>query len=296
MLPPKIILKHILPRLDGETLIALSLVSSEFFHLICENTDDHQWRNICISTCPSLLSNGPLWLSDMITNMVHGGSYRSFLFDAFSSIHHRNHLPQPPIINFSYAVDIFFEGEHEREPLYTNIEYQRISSHCMWCNSSVAIDVCFKFCASNMVDSNLNFIEVKKDGCEEYLKEKLRLSCVLISSRYCKISSRIRNRAWGLFSSSCKPIVYPTNNKRWVVAEYETVMPGLLDCYCDDCEMEMVKFKVKVKCGWKGGEEDRFYVKSIEFKMEDMNGKGLKEEYAARVLLNAVENGERKNK
>jgi hypothetical protein len=80
------------------------------------------------------------------------------------------------------------------------------------------------------------------------------------------------------------------------VVEYETVMPGLLDCDCDDCEKEMVKFKVKVKCGWKGREEDTFYVKSIEFRMEDMNGKGLKEEYAARVLLNAVENGERKNK
>ncbi|KAK2353359.1 hypothetical protein QL285_090987 [Trifolium repens] len=215
------------------------------------------------------------------------GGYRSFFSDAFPSIHHGNTPPPPPpppppaCADFTYAVDIFFQGEQEREHLYTNIVYQDIN-----------IKTCpnpayFELHASNWVDSNLNFIEVKKDGCEEYLIEKLRLSCVLISSRY----DLTPDRAWGLFSSSCKPVVSVTINKRWVEAVYETVMPGLCKT-----KTEMVKFKVKVKCGWKGGEEHRFYVKSIEFRMEDMNGKSLKEEYAARVLLNAVENGERKRK
>ncbi|MCI58048.1 hypothetical protein A2U01_0079301, partial [Trifolium medium] len=45
----------------------------------------------------------------------------------------------------------------------------------------------------------------------------------------------------------------------------------------------MVKFKVKVKCGWKG--KDKFYVKCIEFRMEGMNGEHLMEEDAAIVLL-----------
>jgi hypothetical protein len=58
----------------------------------------------------------------------------------------------------------------------------------------------------------------------------------------------------------------------------------------------MVKFKVMVKCGWEGGEEDKFYVKCIEFRMEDMNGIQLLKEDAAIFLLNAIEFGERKKK
>ncbi|MCI49216.1 F-box family protein [Trifolium medium] len=59
---------------------------------------------------------------------------------------------------------------------------------------------------------------------------------------------------------------------------------------------KMVKCEVKVTCSWKDEEEDRFYVRSIEFVMEDMKGKPLLEKHAAIVLLNAIENGERKKK
>ncbi|MCI15618.1 hypothetical protein A2U01_0036756 [Trifolium medium] len=55
---------------------------------------------------PSLLSNGPLWLSEMIS-MFPGGDYRSFFFNAFPSIHHRNNPRPPPtphIANFTYAL------------------------------------------------------------------------------------------------------------------------------------------------------------------------------------------------
>ncbi|MCH83351.1 F-box protein, partial [Trifolium medium] len=110
---------------------------------------------------------------------------------------------------------------------------------------------------------------VKKDGCVEYLQEKLRLSCVVMEPN--------RKRAGSLFRTSCKPVVSYTTNKRYVKAKryikavYETVMPGM----CKDYYTEMVKFKVKVKCDWEDGEEDRFYVRCIEFRMEDMNGKRL---------------------
>ncbi|PNX70495.1 F-box family protein, partial [Trifolium pratense] len=128
---------------------------------------------------------------------------------------------------------------------------------------------------------------VKKHGCVEYLEEKLRLSCVVMEPNI--------KRAGSLFRTSCKPVVSFTTNKRnpkakrLVKAVYETVMPGM-------CYTEMVKFKVKVKCDWEDGEEDRFNVRSIEFIMENMNGIRLMRDEAAIVLLNAIENGERKNK
>ncbi|PNY16012.1 F-box family protein, partial [Trifolium pratense] len=70
-----------------------------------------------------------------------------------------------------------------------------------------------------------------KDRCVEYLEEKLRLSCVVIEPN--------RKRAGSLFRTSCKPVVSFTTDKRYVIAVYETVMPGL---------SEMVKFQVKLTC------------------------------------------------
>ncbi|GAU31966.1 hypothetical protein TSUD_359110 [Trifolium subterraneum] len=118
----------------------------------------------------------------------------------------------------------------------------------------------------------------------EYLEEKLRLSCVVMEPN--------RKRAGSLFRTSCKPVVSFTTNKRYLKAVYETVMPGRCNYYYT----EMVKFKVKVKCDWEDGEEDRFYVRCIEFRMEDMKGKRPMKDEAAIVLLDAIEYGERKNK
>ncbi|XP_045791950.1 F-box protein At2g27310-like [Trifolium pratense] len=298
-LPRDIIDTCILPCLDGETLIALSSVSYEFFPLINED----QWRNICISTWPSLLLYSPKILSKMISMFPYG--YRSFFSDAFPSIHHPNTPPPPPPhrANFNYAIDIFLQGEQEEErlPLYANVQYQYINiKTCRHSkkknkkkqkNISTGGSNAFKLFPNTCYSlyPNLKFIPVKKDGCEEYLKEKLKLSCVLVSSRYDLIPRR--NRAWGLFSSSCKPDVYVSTSKRWAVATYETVMPGLFKYYT-----EMVKFQMDVNCRWEDGEEDRFYVSYIMFRMKDMNGKLVKEEDAAKVLLNAIENGERKKK
>ncbi|GAU31970.1 hypothetical protein TSUD_359150 [Trifolium subterraneum] len=190
-LPRDIILTYILPCLEGETLITLS-----------------SW--------PSLLYYGPVTLSALIS--MFPGGYRSFFSDAFPSIHHRNipPPPPPPKAYFTYAIDLFLHGE--REPLYTEIEYQPINiktypRHAPWWISTVGSDAYFQIHAY-------------------------------------------------------------TINERGVVALYETVMPGLYD--------ELVKFQ--------------FYVRCIDLRMEDMNGKHLKEEYAAKVLLNAIENGERKKK
>ncbi|KAK2353358.1 F-box protein [Trifolium repens] len=118
-LPQDIILSYILPRLDGETLIALSSVSSEFFHLICKNNNNDLWRNICISKWPSLLSCRPIVLSTMIS--MFSGGYRSFFSAAFPSIHHRNTAPPPPPplppVYISHMPLIYFYRENKNRNL-----------------------------------------------------------------------------------------------------------------------------------------------------------------------------------
>ncbi|GAU26195.1 hypothetical protein TSUD_354170 [Trifolium subterraneum] len=97
---------HILPHLDGKTLIILSSVSSQFHNLIWKNINNNSdlWLNICISTWPSLLTTLP-------------GGYRSFFLDAFPSIHPPLNNPLPPPLprnaSFFYTVDIFLRGEQQ---------------------------------------------------------------------------------------------------------------------------------------------------------------------------------------
>jgi len=132
---------------------------------------------------------------------------------------------------------------------------------------------------------NLNFkyIHVKEEGCEEYLKENLRLSWVVIES--------YRKRAGSLFRSSVKPVsVKHVSASLETKVVYETMMPGLSEDYT-----EMVKCKVKVTCHRKGG-DDGFYVNNLELQMNDMNGKIVWEKHGVKVLMNAIKNGKRKKK
>lgn len=88
----------------------------------------------------------------------------------------------------------------------------------------------------------MNFIQVKKEGCEKYLEEKFKFNCVVIEP--------YRKRAGSLFRSSCKPV---SVKQAFLGVEvvYETMMPGLCECYT-----KMVKCEVKVTCSWKDKKED----------------------------------------
>jgi hypothetical protein len=130
-----------------------------------------------------------------------------------------------------------------------------------------------------------NYIKVKKEGCEEYLKQKMTFSCVAIS--------RIGIKRAGSLFSGCKAVSAQPDNLG-VMVVFERVLPvpvGLSVSYT-----EMVKCRIEVTCSWKGDEEDKFFVNFIYLTMKDMNGKPLLERHGAAVVLNAIHNGERRGR
>jgi hypothetical protein len=280
-LDPDIITFHILPNLDGKSLIILSSVSSQFYNLIWKiNNNSDLWRNICISTWPSLLTNFPKpdFHSSVIS--VLPGGYRTFFLDAFPSIHPplNNPLPPPPIATFFYAVDIFLH--EEQQPLYSLHTFTFNKTH-----EYVGRPI-FRILFAHLSPKR-KYIKVKKEGCEEYLKQKLTFSCVAIDHKGIK-------RAGSLFSG-CKAVsAQPDHLGLGVMVVFEKVLPvpaGLSVSYT-----EMMKCRIEVTCSWEGKREDKFFVNFIYFTMIDMNGKPLLERHGAAVILNAIQNGERRGR
>ncbi|WJX86043.1 hypothetical protein P8452_68408 [Trifolium repens] len=286
-LDPDIITFHILPHLDGKTLIILSSVSSQFYNLIWKiNTNNSDlWRNICISTWPSLLTNFPKKDFHFSVISVLPGGYRTFFLDAFPSIHpplNNPPPPPPPIATFFYAVDIFLHGE--QQPLYSLHTFQSTKTY-EYKSHPLAGPPIFRILLAHLSPKR-NYIKVKKEGCEEYLKQKLTFSCVAIDHKGIK-------RAGSLFSG-CKAVSAQPDHLG-VMVVFEKVLPvpaaGLSISYT-----EMMKCRIEVTCSWKGDGEDKFFVKFIYFTMIDMNGKPLLERHGSAVILNAIQNGERRGR
>ncbi|GAU15671.1 hypothetical protein TSUD_109290 [Trifolium subterraneum] len=230
-LDTNIITFHILPQLDGKTLIILSSVSSQFHNFIRSNNNysENLWLNICTSTWPSLVIT-PLVRDNFHSNVISilPGGYRTFFSDAFPSIHSPdlniiNHLPSPPcIMRFYYAVDIFLHGQpHPFSSLRANdlvyaAEYE-YRSH------SVHHNLAFRFGLSHQKHKSENFIKVKKQGFEEYLKQNLTFSCVVIETKEIK-------RAGSLFTRGCKPVEVTAISGR-VYVLFGTLLPSLSNMY-----------------------------------------------------------------
>jgi hypothetical protein len=131
------------------------------------------------------------------------------------------------------------------------------------------------------------FLSVKKEkeGCEEYLKQNMRFSCVVVDVN--------RKCAGSLFHpSTCKPVSVKVTRirvSREVEVVFETFIPAPVGFYT-----EMVKCEVKITCGWKEGDEEKFYMYAIDFTMDDMNGEQLTWKDGNLIISNAIENGKRK--
>ncbi|GAU26203.1 hypothetical protein TSUD_354250 [Trifolium subterraneum] len=217
------------------------------------------------------------------------GGYRSFFSHAFPSIHPplKNTLPPPPpMVFFYYAVDIFLEPEPKP---FCSAQ----SCHLIFTKEYVPHPLAgppYFRCPLYHFKANFKFITVKKDGYEEYLKQRLRFSCVAVDHN--------GNRVGSLFNG--RPVsVQPKNRGSWMVkAVYEIVLPGPGPRPClYNSYTEMVKCGVNVNFEWKDEGEDKFRVVKAYLKMKDMNRKPVWERHGANVLLNAIgrKRGEEEN-
>jgi hypothetical protein len=280
---------HILPRLDGETLMVLSWVSPEFRHLIINNDD--LMRKICISTWPSLLYKDG-YPCQFISRFP--GSYRSFFCQAFPPIDEHHPLPPPPpsprpVTFFMFSIDVFLQGQ--REPFYSDLTIEQVSTTDSTLESLLGTKLFnslrsthFRMDFSSCGDGR-KFFHVKIEGCEEYLKQNMRFSFVVVET--------LRECAGSLFHpSTCKPVSVKKmklDGTIGVEVVFETFIPAPVGFYT-----QMVKCEVKITCSWEEGEEDRFYVDIITFTMYDMNGKQVRSRNGNLIISNAIENGERK--
>ncbi|MCH82286.1 F-box protein, partial [Trifolium medium] len=263
-------------------------------HLASNNHNSKNlWQNICISTWPSLLATPAVpdfyfsGLKNFHSNVISTlpGGYRTFFSDAFPSIHSHDlntinpPPPSPPLfIRFYYAVDVFLHGQPH--PFSSLCATQLVQTRQVFDDF-----MGFKFRLYPLKHKLKNFIKVKKQGFEEYLKQNLTLSCVVIETKVSK-------HAGSLFTPGCKPVeVKPAATSGRVKVIFETLLPSLSNLYT-----QMIKCRTKIVCGWQGDAEDKFCVKCVYSTFKDMNGKRLLERHAAIIILNAIINGERKNK
>ncbi|CAJ2664819.1 unnamed protein product [Trifolium pratense] len=187
-----------------------------------------------------------------------------FIFcDAFPSIHPPLNNPLPPKAFFFYAIDIYLHGEPH--PLYSLYTPQLIYTS-EYTSHPLADPPIFRF-ALDHGKAKVNFIKVKKEGCLEYLKQKLTFSCVAIDP----IGIKLRG---SLFTSGCTAVsATHVILGRWVKVLFETALPmpvGLSNIYT-----KMMKCGMELTCSWEGDGEDKLFVNFIYITMKDMNEKPL---------------------
>ncbi|CAI8607879.1 unnamed protein product [Vicia faba] len=261
-LHPEIIHTHILPRLDGTTLTALSSVSSEFRHMICNN--DKLWKTICNSTWPYM----HCWNDSLFLPTFPCG-YRSFVSvsGSFPSLHHNNNnnnnssqsqcIDLLPTKNFIFAIAMYLQGEPDS--LYSIVESHRIEENM----SPVLYITSYHYCKFTLFDDS---IQEMKEGWKEYFLENFRLNWVVIDPT--------QKRAGSLFHSRCKPVsVQETLTNIKLV--YTTVMPVLPGLFT-----EMLKCRVEVMCFWRRGWKGLW----AKFRMKDIDKKIVKKKHVNTVL------------
>jgi hypothetical protein len=146
--------------------------------------------------------------------------------------------------------------------LFTKIQVQHMDRFDIYSHGNIF------FQYSSSLDTHTR---VKKESWDwtKYLSENLRLSWVVIDP--------LQNRAASLFRSSCKPLLFTQGMN--IVVEYSTMMAG------QNC-------RVIITCYGKNGRYG-LHMRSVLFRIVDMNRELVLERQDGIILLNAIQNGER---
>ncbi|KAL7583242.1 F-box protein At2g27310 [Lactuca sativa] len=264
---PHIVQTHILPRLDGPSLLSTATASS-YLQTLC--TDDNLWSHICRSTWPSTIDPR---LDHLISTFPAG--HQSFFQDSFPALitdvnHYNTILPStwssskpnswscsshPCPSELISAIDICYQNDI----IYSRVEFTDTTHDFLW--SPFWVELKDDPPINRLIPGISRWIDLKVDellGANKatlsHLKESLTLSWILIDPT--------RKRAVNL--SSMRPVSvmqhWMTNDS---LLEYVTVLPG---CSLND----MVQCRIEVALGVGGGGVG-LYVKEVVLKFEDLH-------------------------
>ncbi|CAM8975622.1 unnamed protein product [Rhodiola kirilowii] len=270
VLYPDIIHTQILTRLDGPTLASTSGASAQLHRL---TSDEQLWRNIAISTWPSVTHPK---LQSLISSFPN--RHRSLYSDSFPLLTTRQLKPDAKrlvdptriidqMVDLVSAVDLYYNGE----PIFTRVVETECDS--AWFHGSP-----FRI---DMLESKESVtVPIIHSGSDEAFKndleQNLTLSWILIDPS--------RNKSVNL--SSYKPVFV---RRRWTTGDVQVRFATVLKM---DEEAE-IQCRITVTCGLQEGGEE-VDVREVSMHLEDMDGKNLCGELSLTVLAAAVEFGERR--
>ncbi|KAL1825656.1 hypothetical protein ACET3Z_012434 [Daucus carota] len=263
---PDVIESHILTKIDGPSL-ACSASTCHLLHTLCRK--DNLWKHICNATWNSV--KHPL-VQDTISRFP--GGYRSFFCDAFPLVRPslkpgrtRRVLCQDYAWKIYSAVDIYYgsKGIHSKV-IVTDTGDDAFLNFSFWLDlldNQESVKIPLKF-------------EGDENKCMLKLKENLTLSWILIDP--------IRKRAVNI--SSLTPIsVRPHWNGNDVQVMYATILSGFGSSEFVEC-----RIVATIKCKYKKDVK----IREACLYLEDMHKMRLNGDRSLRILLEVMENGERK--
>ncbi|KAI3508775.1 hypothetical protein L1887_23789 [Cichorium endivia] len=257
---PAIIQTHILPRLDGPSLLSTA-TTSKYLHQLCAH-EDH-WSHICKSIWPSITDPR---LEDIISSFPAG--HRSFFQDSFPALVtdinnqnslHLNRSSHPRPSQLISAVDIRYQDEI----IYSRVEFTDTSDDFLSSVLRITLNNDLKSKPGPGILGSINLNVDEFAGADEatfsHLEESLSLNWILIDPT--------RKRAGNL--SSIKPI---STRQGWMTNQtylvYAIVLPGCDSNKVVQCRIQVV---LAVAAGGVG-----MYVKEVMLELLDLDFRRLK--------------------
>ncbi|CAI0544125.1 unnamed protein product [Linum tenue] len=261
---------HILNRLDGPALAALSSASPDLRSTI--STDDELWRNICAATWPSV--NNPE-LSSLIPTFNHG--YRSFFSDSFPAIHLSGGAatgnPDPEITGLISAVDIYYGDS----PIFSKVtETETVTSWFQTAPFRIELLEAKEVVPTATAAAG----KEAEDAWLRQLEENLRVSWIVIDPA-------------GRRSANLSSGVAVAARHHWLTGEVQVKFSTVAAEGAEGEGGEAAECGVVVTCG--GEEGGEVHVRDIYLGMEDMEGRSLCGRDSLGILRGAME-GERRRR
>ncbi|OWM69020.1 F-box protein At2g27310-like [Punica granatum] len=276
-----IIRSHILTRLDGPALAAVTCASAQLSAL---SSDDALWRDVCASTWPS--TQDPL-VRQVISTLP--SSHRSFFSDSYPLLHRPKPSRQKkrpaykfpsPTTELISAVDLFYKDEL----VFSKVQANETESGWFRCSP-------FRVDLLGPKELLPTFITRNSAGADDdewlsHLEENLTMSWIVIDTAL----KRVVNL------SSREPV---SVQRHWLTGDilvlYGTIVAGEPR---KGSAAEVVQFGAVVTFGAgksKGGVgEDCLEVTEVSLQVEDMEGRSLNGRDSLVILEAAMEGGQRR--